>query len=602
MIGQLVGDRYRIRGRLGEGGMASVYTAVDEKLDRLVAIKIMHEKLTEDPDLRQRFLMEAKTLSSFDHPSIIQIFDYSGDVSDTVSRHLWIVMEILQGYNVSQFVAKHPGGILHPLLAAFLIDQICGALAYAHAKGIFHRDVKPENVFILRDGRVKLMDFGIAKDSNRSNITLKGAFMGSPSYMSPEQVKGGHIDARSDIYSVAVMFYEITTGKLPYPGGNPSQVISKILTGKFIAPGDLAPWLPDDFQKIILTGMSHEPQFRYQNANQLRALLKRSFERFNLNDSAAELKAYFSDRRKGDKVLRVLLPVTSPVSKGISVTKISKKQQLKRGPLDHADLRPNQRLQLAKPDDDNDPDRTQKLPVAAYSKSLATTREPTRGPLWSWLTIVGCVALCLASVYFFLNWQSELEGLRLDAIQESQNLSELKAAEKQALLDIKNKKPQNKPEFTTIGQVRAFIGTKPDAEIYVDGKAVGNSRDLAHSGLILTLGPHRIRCVAAGYIPLDKPVLVTRENHRFNWQLQQQPIVLPVKIKANRKPSRIVIVPKGSNPLGGQEIQLEGTSGTFNLRPGDYEFIIFHDNAKVEKSVKLSPHEPMQTITVDFEQ
>ena len=176
MKNKLLGGRYRIQEKIGEGGMAFVYLALDEKLGRRVAIKVLHEHMEKNEDIRKRFQMEAQAISSLDHPNIVKIYDFSGDESE----RLWIVTEVIRGQNLAQIVQKNVNQSLHPVPAACVVREICKALHKAHTTGIVHRDIKPENVMITNEGRVKLMDFGIAKDMQKSNLTLTGTFMGSP--------------------------------------------------------------------------------------------------------------------------------------------------------------------------------------------------------------------------------------------------------------------------------------------------------------------------------------------------------------------------------------------------------------------------------------
>lgn len=245
---QLIGNRYRIKGLIGEGGMAAVYSAIDEKLGRRVAIKILHSHLSKNDDIRHRFHQEARSISSIDHPNIIKVFDFSGEESE----QLWIVTEILYGVDLAEYTHEFPNKRLHPIVASLITREICRALSIAHRNGIIHRDVKPENIMVLDSGRVKLMDFGIAKVSENSNATQTGTFMGSPSYMSPEQIRGSQqIDQRTDIYSLSVLFYEITCGVLPYVGSSTADVIAKILSTPFKKPLQIMPSIPEPVSNII---------------------------------------------------------------------------------------------------------------------------------------------------------------------------------------------------------------------------------------------------------------------------------------------------------------------------------------------------------------
>ena len=294
MQGQLLGKRYRIREMIGEGGMAFVYVAIDEKLGRRVAVKVLHPQLAQNPDIRERFQMEARAISAIEHPNIIKIYDFSGAASDT----LWIVTEILNGANLAEFQKRYPAGCLHPIVAAIMVREITKALHKAHSSGIIHRDVKPENIMVLDEGRIKLMDFGIAKDVSRRDITMTGTFMGSPSYMSPEQIRGKDIDHRSDIYSLGVLFYETVTGTLPYVGSTIPEVINKIMIGKFAPPMQIAPGLPAQLNDMILRTMESEPDERYSKVKYLGDEIDEFLGENGFAESHIELERYFTSRKK----------------------------------------------------------------------------------------------------------------------------------------------------------------------------------------------------------------------------------------------------------------------------------------------------------------
>ena len=288
MQGRLLGHRYRINRSIGEGGMASVYLATDEKLGRKVAVKVLHARFCENEELRRRFLQEARTLSGMDHPNIVKIFDFSG----TDSRRLWIVTEIIRGENLSKFAKHFPSRQIPPVLATIIVVEVCKALRLAHAKGVYHRDVKPENVMIIKDGRVKLMDFGIAKNIHRGNLTMTGTFMGSPSYMSPEQIKGSS-DHRSDIYSLSIMLYELTTGRLPFSGGSPEEIILQVSQGKFSPPQQWLPELPDEINKIIVRGMALKANERHSTIASMMDKLAQFLADSGFEESHVELERYF---------------------------------------------------------------------------------------------------------------------------------------------------------------------------------------------------------------------------------------------------------------------------------------------------------------------
>jgi serine/threonine protein kinase len=207
MVGRTIG-KYRVVAKLGRGGMGTVYKAVDETLDREVAIKILNPDFAEG-DVMKRFRAEASVMAELNHPSIATIYELHRSDDDLV-----MVMEFVRGESLDQFVQR--SGPIEPERAAYLLSQVLDAIGHAHAAGIIHRDLKPSNVMVTEHGAVKIMDFGIARVRGAEHMTTDGYMMGTPAYMSPEQVLSQEVDGRSDLYSVGVMFYRLLTGKLPF--------------------------------------------------------------------------------------------------------------------------------------------------------------------------------------------------------------------------------------------------------------------------------------------------------------------------------------------------------------------------------------------------
>lgn len=303
MSGQLIGNRYRVLRKIGEGGMAVVHLAVDEKLGRDVAIKILRERYENHDEIRTRFQHEARAISSFDHPNILKVYDFSGEES----RQLWIVTELIHGRNLAQILETTPSGWLHPIIAASIVREICRALASAHEHGVVHRDVKPENVMITHQGVVKLMDFGIAKIQKITSMTQTGIFMGSPSYMSPEQVRGRDVDNRSDIYSLGVLFYELVSGKLPFTGSSTADIAMRILNGDFAHPRFIMAGLPDSLDQCIVQCMALQPENRPHSIDYVGEKIDSLLKSMGLETSMQELERCFKDPKAyGDRLSRIL--------------------------------------------------------------------------------------------------------------------------------------------------------------------------------------------------------------------------------------------------------------------------------------------------------
>jgi serine/threonine-protein kinase len=216
MLGTILGDRYKIKSEIGHGGMAAVYLGFDQVLKREVAIKILHAHLARDSELCHRFQQEASIAAGLEHPNIVKIYDYGQDHDG----RSYIVSEIIRGQNLHllQMARMRSGeGLLGPIVSAMICEEVLNGLLCAHELNFIHRDVKPDNVMVSRQGQVKLTDFGIAKRLS-STMTQAGQYLGSPSYSSPEQVRGLDLDFRTDLFSTGIILYELLTGKLPFDG------------------------------------------------------------------------------------------------------------------------------------------------------------------------------------------------------------------------------------------------------------------------------------------------------------------------------------------------------------------------------------------------
>jgi len=276
MVGRTIG-KYRVVAKLGRGGMGTVYRAVDETLDRDVAIKILNPEFA-DSDVMKRFRAEASMLAKLNHPAIATIYELHRSDED-----LLMVMEFVPGESLDQFVQRN--GPVEPERAAYLLAQVLDAIGHAHAAGIIHRDLKPSNVMVTERGAVKIMDFGIARVRGAEHMTTDGYMMGTPAYMSPEQVLCQDVDGRSDLYSVGVMFYRLLTGKLPFEAdtaiGMVQKQISDAPTPARLHRADLPSWAV----AIVDRALAKSPADRYQTAEELRKALLDA-----INDAAVEAK------------------------------------------------------------------------------------------------------------------------------------------------------------------------------------------------------------------------------------------------------------------------------------------------------------------------
>src|SRR5438128_7142647 len=261
LINTLFDGRYRIIRKLGSGGMANVYLAEDQELGRRVAIKILNDRHAGDEQFVERFRREAKNAASLSHPNIVSIYD-RGEAEGTY----YIAMEYLEGRSLKELILSRG-----PAPASVAIDyarQILSALRFAHRNGIVHRDIKPHNVLVDAEGRVKVTDFGIAR-AGASQMTEAGSIVGTAQYLSPEQARGTDVDQRSDLYSLGVVLYELITGTLPFNGDTPVEIAMKHLSTVPEPPSKRRPDVPRDLDLVVMRALAKDPEDRYQSAEEM---------------------------------------------------------------------------------------------------------------------------------------------------------------------------------------------------------------------------------------------------------------------------------------------------------------------------------------------
>lgn len=276
-IGKLLDNRYEIMEQIGMGGMARVFRALDHRLNRQVAVKILREDLAEDAELRRRFHEESQAVAMLSHPNIVAVYDVSRS-----SDLEYIVMELIDGITLKQYMQKK-GNKLNWREALHFITQIVKALGHAHSRGIIHRDIKPHNIMVLRDGSVKVADFGIARVASGGHSTLTQEALGSVHYISPEQARGSHSDARSDLYSAGVVLYEMITGRLPFEGDTPVSVAIQHINSIPLSPREIDPAIPEALEAITMKAMAPDPDNRYLSADDMLADLEEFRKNPNIN-------------------------------------------------------------------------------------------------------------------------------------------------------------------------------------------------------------------------------------------------------------------------------------------------------------------------------
>jgi serine/threonine-protein kinase len=263
----LIDGRYRAQKRLGSGGMAEVWCAEDEVLGRRVALKLMGGRFAEDPEFRERFRREAQAAAGMQHPNIVGVYDRS-EWDGTP----YIAMELVDGKTLKELVTER--GPLPADVAVGFTEQVLAALGYAHRRGIVHRDIKPQNVIIDRDGQAKVADFGIARAGDTSEMTQAGTMVGTVQYISPEQAEGHPVDRRADLYSVGIVLYELLTGQVPFDGEAPISIAIKQINERPVPPGQLRPGIPPALEDVVLRSLEKDPARRFQSAEEFIAALE----------------------------------------------------------------------------------------------------------------------------------------------------------------------------------------------------------------------------------------------------------------------------------------------------------------------------------------
>src|SRR3954471_13127506 len=375
LIDSVFDGRYKIVRKLGAGGMADVYLAEDQELGRRVAIKILNDRHAVDDSFIERFRREAKNAAGLSHPNIVSIYD-RGEAEGTY----YIAMEYLDGRSLKELIVSRGSA---PIKTAIeYTRQILSAVGFAHRHGIVHRDIKPHNVLVGPEGRLKVTDFGIAR-SGASQMTEVGSIIGTAQYLSPEQARGAPVDQTSDLYSVGVVLYELLTGQVPFTGDTPLEIAMKHLSEIPRPPSELRPEVPHDLDMVVVRALAKDPSERYQSAEEMDADLER------INRGVA------------------ISPVTEEAATAIisrpppaAVTEITSRTP--RPPVPYAP------------------------PSAYYDYD-----EPPRRALWPWLVALLFVTAALVGGYFLYSQiQDQLSGTKTVAVGNYRGLREIAAVKR----------------------------------------------------------------------------------------------------------------------------------------------------------------------------
>ena len=308
LIGKKLDGRYLIESLIGVGGMANVYKGRDVRTNNAIAVKVLKEEFLGNEELVRRFKNESKAISILDHPNIVKVYDVS--VTDQLQ---YIVMEYIDGITLKEYL-KQRGGALTWKEVVHFATQVLGALDHAHSKGIVHRDVKPQNIMLQADGSIKMMDFGIARFSRAQSQTVSDKAIGSVHYISPEQAKGDRTDARTDIYSVGVMLYEMLSGSLPFDGSGTVSIAIMQISEKPKPLAQVAPNVPEGLRQITEKAMEKDPDDRYQSA----AEMLQAIQAFKQNPSIRFEYEYNTQDAPSKTINKVVSGGRSGTKSGIS--------------------------------------------------------------------------------------------------------------------------------------------------------------------------------------------------------------------------------------------------------------------------------------------
>jgi beta-lactam-binding protein with PASTA domain/predicted Ser/Thr protein kinase len=379
LIGRVFDDRYEVVGKLGSGGMADVYLADDRVLGRQVALKILSARYAHDEQFVERFRREASSAASLNHPNIVQIYD-RGEAEGTY----YIAMEYLEGRSLKEIILKYAP--LSPDLLVSVSVQILEALRFAHRRDVIHRDIKPQNIIIDNEGRVKVTDFGIARAGSASTMTEAGSILGTAHYLSPEQAQGKPVEAASDLYSLGVVMYEMATGRLPFDGDNPVSIAMQHVHEQPVPPRGIVPDIPENLEAVILRSLGKLPTTRYLTAH---AMLD-DLRRVQHGELVSAPAAY------AEEATRVLSPAATA-----SAASVAQPTQVRR----------------------RSPDDMEPAPVPYYGE------PPRRRSAWPWiLVIVLILALAGGAYAIFSNWNSA--GSDLGVVPGVSGQSEAQAKQK----------------------------------------------------------------------------------------------------------------------------------------------------------------------------
>ena len=566
LIGRVFDDRYEVIKKLGSGGMADVFLAQDRLLGRQVALKVLSSRFANDEQFIERFRREASSAASLNHPNIVQIYD-RGEAEGTY----YIAMEYLEGRSLKEIILKYAP--LSPDLVISVSVQILEGLRFAHRRDVIHRDIKPQNMIIDNEGRVKVTDFGIARAGSASTMTEAGSILGTAHYLSPEQAQGQPVEAASDLYSLGVLMYEMATGRLPYDGDNPVTIAMQHVHDSPVPPRSIVPDIPENLEAVILRALGKKPTDRYLTAQAFLDDLKRVQQGQTVSAPAAYT----------EEATRVMSPAAAaaPLSQQ---TQVRKQVPIEEGP------------------------------VPMYPQD-----PPRRHSVWPWvLVLILIIALAGGAYAIFSAWGTST-NTSAAVVPSLVGLTEAQAKKKveDANLKFKNAGTQPSADVAEGNVVRQDPGdgTKQDKGATVSvwissgkgkvqvpdvvGKTqVDATQQLMALGLKVNAKPETSADKPAGTVLRQNPAGQTQVDAGATVTIvvaaQTNTVAVPSVLKMNQDAAvatlegmnlKVVVQPIDSTETGGTVVQQDPTSST-EVQPGS-TVTIYVSNAPLPTTVKV---------------
>ncbi|MBN2802825.1 MAG: serine/threonine protein kinase [Deltaproteobacteria bacterium] len=593
--------KYELLNEIGRGGMATVYKAVDQSLQRTVAVKILHPHLVTNKEARARFEREARSVAKLKHTSIVEVYDYS----ETELGEVFLVMELIDGITLREFLDSRESRPIMSEAAALIARKVFIALQIAHNEGIVHRDVKPENILIDKNGNIKLSDFGIAYLAGIGQMTTTGQILGSPAYMSPEQIESSIIDSRADIFSTGTILYEMTVGKLPFTGNSPHQIIKRVVEGYYDNPLSINPSVGDGVSSIIVKCLQIKQELRYGSATEAAEILQKELVKSGITDFDQEQQKCLKDIDSWENNIKPQI-IENSLKSGYSARSSHHLPEA----MNHL----NRVLAL-------DPGNEKALEIVnILSKKRKFKRNIERAATFLSITLI-LFALVFAVVNSIINSKQDKASISENNIYESKELDDfsinLKKTEdltkestgKKIIIIDKNNldnTDENKKELSAPKKIHRvlrrpvkitkreviFVPLPMNVIVDIDNKERFTYK-ISDRSKVLATGRHTVT-----FIPADNRM----EPLKKEFQLTESEDPFTLKARLNWKPGIINITSNTSAlvSINGREVGKTNSPITLRVTKGPTENLLILISSKgynpIQKQIKVTAGETTQTV------